>query len=188
MYPVLKIAEKLGNPEPHVTAEFYYLCRTMLQPGDILISREDLKLTNVFIPGFWSHVAIYVGKAKFDETVVEAIGKGVVQTPFVQWVLQKDHVAVLRFKDAAFEEALTAAHFAILQEGKPYDYQIQPGTKAWYCAELAWGAYDHSMNGKCPLKPKKVLGVDAITPESFWDHAGDGNILQIVALFEGPNV
>lgn len=32
-----------------------------LQPGDILIKRNDLQLTNLGIPGFWTHSAIYIG-------------------------------------------------------------------------------------------------------------------------------
>lgn len=191
MYPILKLASKIGNPEPHVTAEFYYLAQGLLKEGDILLSREDLKTINLFIPGFWSHVAIYAGEGKFKETVVEAIGKGVVQTPLVQWILQKDHIAILRFTDATLEHGLKAAKFALAQEGKPYDYQVSPGTQAWYCAELAWGAYKNAM-GQCPLKPNIVLGVPSITPQSYWDNTKPtnmlgGNILQIVGLFDGPN-
>ncbi len=35
--------------------------RDRLEPGDILIQRRNWHLTNIGIPGFWPHVALYVG-------------------------------------------------------------------------------------------------------------------------------
>jgi hypothetical protein len=35
-----------------------------LKPGDILIKRNDYQLSNVAIPGFWTHAALYVGSLK----------------------------------------------------------------------------------------------------------------------------
>ena len=32
-----------------------------LQPGDVIITRHAKALTNLFIPGFWPHSALYIG-------------------------------------------------------------------------------------------------------------------------------
>ncbi|MDH3346305.1 MAG: YiiX/YebB-like N1pC/P60 family cysteine hydrolase, partial [Kiritimatiellaceae bacterium] len=53
---------------PEILAEY----RDRLQPGDILVERRNWHMTNIGIPGFWPHVALYVGTldeldASFDQ-------------------------------------------------------------------------------------------------------------------------
>ena len=45
-------------------------------PGMIILSHKDYELTNLFIGGYWTHVAIIVSQNE----VIEAISKGVVKT------------------------------------------------------------------------------------------------------------
>ncbi len=50
---------------PEILAEY----RDRLQPGDILIERRNWHMTNIGIPGFWPHTALYVGTlAEIDAT------------------------------------------------------------------------------------------------------------------------
>ncbi|MEA2069262.1 MAG: YiiX/YebB-like N1pC/P60 family cysteine hydrolase [Verrucomicrobiota bacterium] len=44
-----------------ITPEILAEHRSKLAPGDILIQRRNWHMTNIGIPGFWPHVALYIG-------------------------------------------------------------------------------------------------------------------------------
>lgn len=44
-----------------ITPEILAKYQSELEPGDILIQRRNWHMTNIGIPGFWPHVALYVG-------------------------------------------------------------------------------------------------------------------------------
>jgi hypothetical protein len=66
--PVQKgVAEWMGSTkvwrsgQALISLEQIDTLRTQLEPGDILLERREWYMTNVGIPGFWTHAALYLG-------------------------------------------------------------------------------------------------------------------------------
>lgn len=199
-YPVMRVMEKIGKPEPRVTGEFYEFVRANIQSGDVLCSREDLRSTNLLIPGFWCHVGIcvWIDGVPF---VVEAVGSGVRKQSLAKWLLGKDHCLIVRKNGMSVEARALGGQKALTQIGKPYDYQLyykpadkpkeraefhEDSQKAFYCAELAyWGLSEAAaaMNEPFDFVLREVMGVLTVAPQDY-EGAMDMGKFVPVALFK----
>lgn len=90
-----------------------------LQPGDIIITRHRDALSNLFLPGFWPHAALYVGEQGTGD-VVEARKDGV-KLRRLSDTLSVDAFFILRSK-ASPENRRLAAERALTHVGKLYDF------------------------------------------------------------------
>lgn len=168
--PIQKLMQKMHPPEPLIGWDFVAEVTMSIEPGDVLLSRERLHLTNLFIPGFWSHAAIWEGSY-----VIEAIGSGVRASGLQEFLYKKDWVMVLRANFLASTEPVT--RFAWFQVGLPYDYEFGSKVKAWYCSELVFrclreGA--HRVGGPDVFTLRKTFGVRTVTPQDFENAAAKG--------------
>lgn len=138
-----------------------------IRPGDVLISRSAGEFTNWFIPGFWTHAALYAA----DHQVVEAVSPCVRIITLPEFLLSKDFVCVLRPTFADEVQKVSAIAFAKLQATNlvPYDYQFAPTEKEFYCAELIGASYVYALDGKSPFTPRYTLGVLTYTPADFYN-------------------
>lgn len=166
-----------------------------LRPGDLLFTRTEYKATTALLPGFFGHVAIYVGQpADLDGRVLahptvrralesvkgveaprgwvlEANHAGVVVQP-LEMTLYCDHVLALRPEEDAPQrwERLIAAfeHF-----GKPYDFDFDFGRSSHIvCSELVYrsmhskGAFRFSLTKRMG---RYTLTVDDIVQQYIRD-------------------
>jgi hypothetical protein len=155
---------------PAMTPSALDYLRERLQPGDLLFTRTEHKVTTALLPGFFAHVAIYLGSLEemkqrgllsvpavqkalpaMLETpaprgwVLEAKHPGVIVQP-LEACLECDHVFALRPTHAgARAEKVIAEAFEHL--GKPYDFTMDfSRTSHLVCTELVFRV----LNGQGP--------------------------------------
>jgi uncharacterized protein YycO len=114
-----------------------------IRPGDIIFGYSPSM--DPIIPGYWTHVVIFVG---FDhEGIAWAIESNTAGVSYfrVRSLLARDYgdlaLGRVNVDSSQIDVALT---FAQQQLGKPYDYRWyskQVHGDSYYCSELAWASY-----------------------------------------------
>ena len=174
----------------------------LLQPGDVLITRHDRALTNLFLPGFWPHAALYIGSEvdrrkmevpldedratrwSGDRRVLEALKDGVLFRPLEE-TLQVDAVAVIRpqldQQDLARGLARVAKH-----EGKLYNFDFDFfSSDRLVCTEVVYRAFDGLGPIRIPLQERS--GRPTLSAEDLLDLAFSGHGFEPVAVYGGPS-
>jgi hypothetical protein len=139
--------------------------RPSLQPGDILLMRNDSRITAALLPGFWAHAALFLGgrpelealglrwhpqvARRWNEMephfgslglVIEALFPCVQFNP-LEKCLRVDHLVVLRPALCASEIA-TAIGEAVANLGKPYDFEFDfNNSSRIVCTELIYRSF-----------------------------------------------
>ena len=72
------------NPEPSITDAQMEQMESQLKPGDILLERSDYFMSNAFLPGFWPHTIIYLGKKEEWSALRTADGRALGEDPWIQ--------------------------------------------------------------------------------------------------------
>ncbi len=164
----------------------------LLQPGDLILERRNWYLSNGFLPGFWPHMALYVGSLEdlahqgltthplvrqhlaeyrqpdrngYERRVIEAIAAGVSFTSLEESVAA-DHIAVLRPRVSEGRKNAAIAR-AFSHYGKPYDFDFDfSSTDKLVCTELIYRAYDEVIQGESIRFPLvRILGRDTLPPD-----------------------
>ncbi len=80
---ILATGRDFSGREEFISVEEVQNFRHMLQPGDVLIRRNNWQLTNIGIPGFWTHSGLFLGTLEelenyfgelFEETDTTVLG------------------------------------------------------------------------------------------------------------------
>lgn len=130
-----------------VTAEFRAKALETARPGDVFVTRHDDALSNLFLPGFWPHAALYFGGAASGAPgdFLEAKKDGV-RFRAAEETLEVDAFIILR---PPLDEGTTAAALrtAGSHAGKDYDFVFDFRTSTRLaCTEVVYRAY-HGAGG-----------------------------------------
>lgn len=174
-YPVLSVAGRIGLPKRLIPEMFIVESWRRGKPGDVFVTRTNWEASNLLTPkDFWKHAAICRGEHR--KFVIEAVGKGVQATGFLEFLMGKDYAMLLRPKFADAEQAAKAAVKAMSLVGQPYDFQFMPANRAWYCSEVVWWSYDAALE-KSPFTPRETMGVQTVTPQDFANALGKWEVV-----------
>lgn len=169
----------------------------VIQPGDIVLTRQASYLTGFLIPGYWTHASMYMGnknelKEFFgkdyaeivdvidlqfeDRVLLESIGKGVSDSR-AEDALLADSIIVLRPKIGVYEK-LRAIKFVLGNLNKEYNFTFDFSDEdSFICSELVYKAYSDMETGKQNLnfKVKNVFGNWTFTPQDIFNSFVGGN-------------
>ncbi|MBB5352902.1 hypothetical protein HNR46_003151 [Haloferula luteola] len=110
-----------------------------VRPGDVFVTRHDDALSNLFLPGFWPHAALYYGEEGAE--FLEAKKDGV-RFRKAEETLQVDSLVVLR-PPLEFEEMQVALARARAHAGKSYDFVFDfRRSDRLACTEVVYRGFD----------------------------------------------
>jgi hypothetical protein len=109
----------------------------VIQPGDILLRRYDHYLGSLLIPGYWSHVAIYVGDGK----VVHMLREGITEEDILTFT-RCDNILILRSKNSGLIKSAIEYTKKELSLNVQYDYDFKADNEELYCCELVYNAFN----------------------------------------------
>jgi len=134
--PMIMFFGKIHAPFSHkqITGEFYYTWRKLLLPGDVLLATTFGELSNILNPSEIKHGALYLG-GETIKYVGEAIGKGVVETDLVSFLLKKDIVIIVRKKGIRDSERKLVVKTGRELIKKRLEYGFGEGLDDMYCYE-----------------------------------------------------
>lgn len=170
-----------------------------LQPGDILLEKTPFRLTDLMIPGYWGHAAIWTGgeselramgiwrhpavlpyqsAIRADGRIVEALRSGVKLSTLHQF-LNVDDLVVLRPRTPEPDVQTARVVRAFRQLGKAYDFNFDvESTDRIVCSELVYQVYT-----EMPWPTSKLLGRATISPDQVAVRALADGPLRVVALY-----
>lgn len=155
-----------------------------VKPGDVFVTRHDDALSNLFLPGFWPHAALYLG------TEADLVRMGI-QTPEEEsggpWFLEskKDGVRIRLAEETLHVDALVvlrppveagnpadAIRRAVSHVGKPYDFLFDFRTAdRLVCTEVIYRGY-HGL-GPVRFQLREVGGRLCLPAEELLNQAMD---------------
>jgi len=170
------------NAPKRVTADIINQLKLRLQPGDVFITRHDDAMSNLFLPGFWPHGALYIGtsderasmrldcvfdglrKSNEPINILEAKKDGVLLRD-IEETLAVDAFVVLRPKLSKVQIS-QALNKGLSHAGKLYDFVFDFATSdKLVCTEVIYRTY-HGV-GPIDFELSTKAGRKCLSAEDF---------------------
>ena len=164
-----------------VPGEAMEVARQLLEPGDIIITRHRDALSNLFLPGFWPHGALYVGDfGKGEGNVMEAKKDGVLLRELDE-TLSVDAFLLMRAKLPA-EVRAQAAERSLTHRGKLYDFNFDfRQAHRLACTALIYRSW-HGVSG-VTFELGEESGRMCLSAENLIKQALESELFEVVAYY-----
>jgi len=194
----IPLVKNIGAPK-RVTPDVIETLKPQLKLGDVFITRHDDAMSNLFLPGYWPHGALYIGppetraargvadvsdgykhSAAAEINILEAKKDGVLLRP-IEETLQVDAFVVLRPKlsEAHINEALSKG---LSHAGKLYDFIFNFATSdRLVCTEVIYRAY-HGV-GPVDFKLSTQAGRKCLSAEDVLNQAIENDWFEPIILY-----
>jgi hypothetical protein len=173
----------MGAPK-RIDADLQKEILKLVQPGDVFVTRHDDAMSNLFLPGFWPHAALFLGKTpnstldwgelpsadEYGAWFLESKKDGVKVRPSSE-TLALDALVVLR-PPLLGPDLQRGLQRALTHRGKPYDFLFDFRTAdRLVCTEVIYRGF----NGisPCHFQLREVGGRLCLPAEEFIDQALD---------------
>ena len=169
---------KPSQASKRVSAETIATLKRILQPGDVFVTRHDDAMSNLFLPGYWPHSALWLG-AK-DANILEAKKDGVLLRD-IEETLQVDAVVVIRpnLTPKQIEGAITRGRS---HTGKQYDFVFDfRTTNRIVCTEVIYRTY-HGV-GSIDFKLSLQAGRHCLSAEDLLNQGVGQGWFDVVAVY-----
>jgi hypothetical protein len=198
-----RIIADMRNPfhAKRVTPEIQRQLSEILQPGDVLISRHDDAMSNLFLPGYWIHASLHIGPASTRRDLPIEIDAGRAQRwidPIRVLEARKDGVLFRSLDDTLSVDAVAVIRprldrpqlaqglsRALSHEGKLYDFEFDFfRSDRLVCTEVAYRGF-HGIGG-LEFTLSHRAGRPTLSSEDLINMALSGRGYEPMAVFGAP--
>jgi len=151
-----------GTANYGINGEHQRAILNVIEPGDIIFRRYNAYIGSIAVPGYWSHVGVYVGD-KYN--VIHAAGGGVT-TDDILTFMRADSLCLARCADPIRVTAALKYSRDELEAQTPYDYDFKAKNDALYCSELVWNGFGQP---QCDRKIDKYIIPDDLLNVDIFD-------------------
>lgn len=162
----IRFFAKLKFPhKPKVTQSEIEKALDILEAGDLILTKTNWQLSNLFILGRWKHVAMVDNDCLH---VIEAVDPVVRRIAIAEMLKNKDSFCISRKININKETRETMPIILRQLIGKEYDFEFDFNPDDFYCSELILAAYLATTRKEITAKLfwiKHFFGI--VLPDSF---------------------